>query len=89
MPRARHEVRQDNGRRAVHEKDIFELLEYLKKNDIRITVETNGTLVKGREAKALKEAGASHVGVSLDGPDERIHSRLRESAALSKRRLKA
>jgi SynChlorMet cassette radical SAM/SPASM protein ScmF len=58
-------------------KDMFELLEYLKKNNIKITMETNGTLIREPEARALKEAGASHVGVSLDGPDERIHSLLR------------
>ena len=57
--------------------DIFELLDYLKKNSIRITVETNGTLIRERQARALKDAGAYHIGVSLDGPDEETHSSLR------------
>ena len=58
-------------------KDIFTLLDYLKKNEIKITLETNGTLIKEREAKALKDAGVWHTGVSLDGPNDEIHSSLR------------
>lgn len=58
-------------------KDIFGLLEYLKKNNIRIYMETNGALVRGREARALKEARVSQVAVSLDGPTADIHESLR------------
>jgi len=57
--------------------DIFELLDYLKRNGIRIMMETNATLIREREARALKEAGASHIGVSLDGPDDAVHGSLR------------
>jgi SynChlorMet cassette radical SAM/SPASM protein ScmF len=58
-------------------KDIFELLKYLKENKISITMETNGTLIREKEAKALKEAGVGHVAVSLDGPTAEIHEALR------------
>ena len=58
--------------------DIFELLEYLKKNGIRVNVETNAVLIRQKEAKALKEAGVWQVAVSLDGPDARTHESLRE-----------
>ncbi len=58
-------------------KDIFELLDYLKEKKIRLNVETNATLIGAREARALKEAGAWHIGVSLDGPNEDVHSSLR------------
>jgi len=57
--------------------DIFELLEYLKKNGVRIDMETNAVLIRGPEAKALKEAGVRQVAVSLDGPDARTHEYLR------------
>lgn len=58
-------------------RDIFELLDYLKENKIGITIETNATLIKEKEAKALKEAGVGQVAVSLDGPDEMTHQALR------------
>jgi SynChlorMet cassette radical SAM/SPASM protein ScmF len=58
-------------------KDIFALLDYLKKNKLSITIETNGTLIREKEAKALKEAGCWQAGVSLDGPTAEIHEALR------------
>ncbi|MFC1804886.1 radical SAM protein [Candidatus Omnitrophota bacterium] len=57
--------------------DIFELLNYLKENKISFTMETNATLVREKEARALKEAGARHVAVSIDGPNTQIHESLR------------
>ena len=57
--------------------DIFELLEYLKKSDIKINMETNAVMIRHREAKALKEALVWQVAVSLDGPDARVHESLR------------
>jgi len=58
--------------------DIFELLNYCKENKLSITVETNGTLIREKEAKALKEAGVWHIAVSLDGPTAEIHEALRQ-----------
>jgi SynChlorMet cassette radical SAM/SPASM protein ScmF len=58
-------------------KDIFELLEYLKKNGVGINMETNAVLIRQREARALKEALVRQVAVSLDGPDARVHESLR------------
>jgi SynChlorMet cassette radical SAM/SPASM protein ScmF len=58
-------------------KDIFEFLNYFKENKIGITMETNATLIREKEAKALKEAGVGHVAVSLDGPTAEIHESLR------------
>jgi len=57
--------------------DIFQLLNYLKENKIRTTMETNGTLIREREAKALKDAGVWHVAVSIDGPSAESHESLR------------
>lgn len=58
-------------------KDIFTLLDYLKENKLSITMETNATLIREKEARALKEAGVWHIGVSLDGPNAEIHESLR------------
>jgi SynChlorMet cassette radical SAM/SPASM protein ScmF len=57
--------------------DIFRLLDYLKKNKIRNFIETNAALIREKEAKALKEAGAHQVAVSLDGPTAQVHESLR------------
>jgi len=67
--------------------DIFELLAYLKNNKIEIVFETNATLIKEKEARALKEANASQVAVSLDGPEENIHQSLRGIAGSFKEAL--
>lgn len=58
-------------------KDILEFLDYLGNNKIRIEVETNGVLIRGKEAKALKKSGVGQVAVSLDGPTAEIHESLR------------
>ena len=58
-------------------RDIFGLLEYLKKNDIGIEVETNGALVGEPEARALRCAAVRQVAVSLDGPSADSHESLR------------
>jgi Fe-coproporphyrin III synthase len=47
--------------------DIFELIEYAKKNKIRSTISTNGTLIDEEVATRIKEQGVGYVGVSLDG----------------------
>ncbi len=57
--------------------DIFELLEYIKSKNLVLTVETNATFIKEKEALALKQANAGQVAVSLDGPDENMHQLLR------------
>jgi len=58
-------------------KEIFEVLEWLKNSKLRATVETNGTLIGEREAKALKGNKVSFMSVSLDGPDASTHEKLR------------
>lgn len=57
--------------------DIFELLEYIKSKNLGLIVETNATLIKEKEAQALKEANVFQVSVSLDGPNAHIHQLLR------------
>jgi SynChlorMet cassette radical SAM/SPASM protein ScmF len=58
-------------------KEIIEMLEWLKKNKINISIETNGTLIGEKEAKALRNNKVSFIAVSLDGPDAKTHEELR------------
>jgi len=57
--------------------DIFELLDYIKSNKLKLNIESNATLIREKEAQALKEAGVNQVAVSLDGPDAQTHEALR------------
>lgn len=58
-------------------KDIVQLLSWLKKNNIFTMLETNGTLIGVKEAKAIRDNSVKHVSVSVDGPDASTHERLR------------
>ncbi len=61
--------------------DLFELIRYAKKNDIRTTLSTNGTLISKEVAQELKEIGMAYVGISLDGIGEiNDHFRGKEKA---------
>lgn len=59
--------------------DIFGLLDYLTAKKMNISIETNGTLIKEKEAAALKKASVHHIAVSLDGPTAHLHEELRQS----------
>jgi putative heme d1 biosynthesis radical SAM protein NirJ1 len=56
-----------SGGEPLVRKDIFDLIQYAKKNNIRSTVSTNGTLIDKEMALDLKKYGVSYVGISLDG----------------------
>lgn len=58
--------------------DIFGLLDYLVSKKLNITIETNATLIKEKEARAIKNAGVSQVSVSIDAPTESLHEELRQ-----------
>ncbi len=56
--------------------DLLELIERAVARGLRVTLSTNGTLITPERAAALKRAGVSYVGISLDGPEE-VHDRFR------------
>jgi len=55
--------------------EIIALLEYIRKKNIFISIDTNGTLLE-RFAEAIVRIGAIHLTVSVDGP-EAIHDSVR------------
>tara|TARA_Y100000031_G_C8199857_1_gene375673 strand:+ start:335 stop:1387 length:1053 start_codon:yes stop_codon:yes gene_type:complete len=59
--------------------DIFHLGEYASKKGIYTALSTNGTLITKEAARAIKDAGFSYVGISLDGLKE-SHDNFRLSA---------
>jgi len=50
--------------------DLFELGAYAVDRGLRTVISTNGTLIDGVNARRIKEAGFSYVGISLDGIGE-------------------
>jgi len=50
--------------------DIFSLIEYAAKKNIRPVISTNGTLIGAQTARDIKNAGVVYVGISLDGMEE-------------------
>lgn len=56
-----------SGGEPLIRQDIFELIQYAKKQNIRVTVSTNGTLIDMETARYLRRNGVGYVGISLDG----------------------
>lgn len=56
-----------SGGEPLLREDIFELIAYAKKQHIRSTISTNGTLISPQVAQQLKNNGVGYVGVSIDG----------------------
>ena len=50
--------------------DFFILAEAARKNGIRATLSTNGTLITPELAQKIKDAGVGYVGISVDGMEE-------------------
>lgn len=58
--------------------EILRLVDILKERKIGLTIETNGTLVTGELARALKERSTlSHLSVSIDGSRAELHDPFR------------
>jgi len=49
----------------------------MRQKDIKITIETNGTLIKDPEANQLKKLGVKSISVSIDSPDALFHDKFR------------
>ncbi|HOK02883.1 MAG TPA: radical SAM protein [Spirochaetota bacterium] len=56
--------------------DLFKLLEYAARKNVRPVISTNGTLIDRETAQRVKDSGVVYVGISLDGL-ESINDRFR------------
>lgn len=57
--------------------DLFSLTRYCKEIGMRLTLNTNGTLLTEEVARILFDAGCEGVTVSIDGPTPAIHDAVR------------
>ncbi|MBF0484545.1 MAG: radical SAM protein [Candidatus Omnitrophica bacterium] len=51
-------------------KNIFEIIKECKKQDLRVGLSTNGTLINQAMAQKIKAADVDYVGISIDGKKE-------------------
>ena len=59
--------------------DIFEILDYLRDRDLRVRIQTNGTLLDTQRLQKLSTYwNVTGVGFSIDGPRE-LHNKIRGS----------
>jgi len=69
-------VKLTGGEPLMHPR-IGEILESIRRENLGLTVETNGTLCTTSLARDLARCGAKHVSVSLDGVDAETHEWVR------------
>lgn len=56
---------------------VFELMEYIRKKNIKLTMTTNGTLINEKIAQKIGELQVSNINVSIDSPLPEIHDKVR------------
>ncbi|MBQ4133333.1 MAG: radical SAM protein [Desulfovibrionaceae bacterium] len=67
-----------SGGEPLLREDLPELAAYASAQGLRTVLSSNGTMLNAAKAKALKRAGVSYVGISLDGLAS-VHNRMRRS----------
>jgi heme b synthase len=66
-----------SGGEPLFRPDVFDLAEYGVESGFRMALATNGTLIDGRTAARIADAGFSRVAISLDGASAETHDRFR------------
>ncbi len=56
---------------------IFEILQFIRKNDITVAIETNGTYCTPAMAREITKCRTQNVSVSIDGSNAVTHDRIR------------
>jgi heme b synthase len=59
-------------------KDVFEIAAYGKSKGMIMVMAPNGTLLTDENVKKIISTGIKRISISLDGPDEAVHDRLRQ-----------
>lgn len=66
-----------SGGEPLFRPDLFDIASYGVETGFRMALATNGTLVNGRTAARIADAGFSRVAISLDGAKPDTHDRFR------------
>jgi AdoMet-dependent heme synthase len=66
-----------SGGEPLFRPDLFEIAEYGVQSGFRMALATNGTLVTGKAAAKIADAGISRVAISLDSANPAVHDTFR------------
>jgi len=69
--------------------DLLEILRHGVERGLKVNLTTNGTLLDRERAQRLVATGINAVSVSLDGPNAKLHDRVRGQPGAFKRSLRA
>jgi len=75
-PLGLHTVKLTGGEPLLHP-DIYELLDFIRKEELRPVIETNGVLCTAELAREIKKCKNPFVSVSIDGADRETHEHIR------------
>ena len=76
VPLGLNGVKLTGGEPLLHS-DIKEIFSIIRKNDLALTMETNGFLCSMEIAEEVAKSPDRFVSVSIDGPDSRTHDQIR------------
>ncbi|HSV97319.1 MAG TPA: radical SAM protein [Spirochaetota bacterium] len=65
------------GGEPLYRADLFEIARYAGAKGLRTALATNGTLIDGRVARAIREAGFGRASISIDGSSAASHDGFR------------
>jgi len=66
-----------SGGEPLWRRDVFDIAKRAVRQNLRVALATNGTLVDEAMAQRIKDAGISRVSISLDGADRATHDAFR------------
>lgn len=69
-------VKLTGGEPLIHP-EIEQILDFIKEENLRLTIETNGTVCTPKLVEKIKQCKGVFVSVSLDGPDAKTHEHVR------------
>lgn len=73
-----------SGGEPLLRKDVYSLIDYGTRLNLKMTMGTNGTLLAKPVVSSLKDAGLSRIGISLDSTDKRLHNEFRGEKSYEK-----
>ncbi len=73
-----------SGGEPLVRKDLFQVLNRIKKKEMASSIATNATLLTKETAKKLKKAGCIYVQISLDGAKPETHNKFRGKNSFEK-----
>jgi heme b synthase len=65
------------GGEPLYREDVYDIASHASGKGLTVALATNGTLIDGRAAARIREAGVGRVSVSIDGKDARSHDGFR------------